>query len=1202
MDLPRISSRQTKTLPRLRREPDPKNEDSHGYRTPEQQDSSSPVMPFMFDKNRDIPTASSSDLASKTSSVNIGTGFLKINTEVAEGSSRSNAQVFDEIGATFLEADALLEKCLRSPKASVKLNFEVGGLSNFVHHHPSTDNEKTMFDPLIAFGCKQLLSTENLQEFPERLNENACKHFVRRYKCQKELPLQDGFKLQNLILEPLNATIAEEKPTKSQEAFRRQISSAKPFKKAHLYKCAGAFCDFSTSNPTAFYAHMHLMHRGEEKEIAKCIYCSEAFLVYAHLVKHVFTKHRNLRYQCPHCFSRRSGEEEMKQHVFQFHGGGDCVEDLCSSWENFANFFNHVGLDLPEARMKSTGQWLPFDPWSFEKLSRIPVGKIHNVLKKSSCLRTMLEKPVAKDIFKCMQYGCCFSTDAPNWFISHLEKAHRKCAAETYLFCSYCFEPANLPKELAVHVISTHGQNDCNFVDCDPENMEFHLLGHGMQKFPCRICSGRTSFASAFALLEHMNVHENHQGTCGVCSRRFRKFSEICKHAFERHPECKWDLENLDLRPISLAFRVPESLSDGADGCNSKSKVGLGMKKMEKFPARNMLACPSLVKGKSCDAHISSLSEFRNHVLTCSLKRILSCPYCVSNRQKTSSLESAFSYLKHWAHHHVNDVNYVCGSCDAPVPNAELNSHWRRKHRQDNAYIVIPADNLNDARNLSGKDSLKASGCVDPVVVLLPASSSKIFVPGMENAIGGVFLPFEWSCNVCPFTSAFVDSVKQHCLLHKAALRNLSLVVPSTSAMNKVCGLGKNEDVKMANLAYSSKEVVRTEHPANSAGEDLIKSTKYPPFVKEELRFKCPVPSCGALIPSLEELKEHMIDSGHVDCLICPHCPRLDLRSFEEFWNHLRLHGPILLQCNACHLLCASHSEMISHSREMHFAYQNVCVQPDLLLVMATRWQTVLRDLSSFVYRKEDIYHVEHVIQEPACSSDVSKNEEPLVSEQDSLIPKKVAANRKDGIEKFKRVEHYRMSILDFPKTTADVFLTRIRHPAISSELTRIKKTKAEISYLADSSDNCSLAGELNSSKPKLSNGFINVVEPPGFGNMLLKHPCDLCGARFASSGALRAHSRGEHSSKKPQHMIKCKLCSHTESTEDAMRLHFASSHPQETYDAPNSSGKASLKTCLENVTGFCGDALNLNGSGLVDFLNKCQDLKLNKRFLRTGE
>jgi len=95
------------------------------------------------------------------------------------------------------------------------------------------------------------------------------------------------------------------------EQHMRIHSEKKPF------ECNYENCNKTFNRKTALKHHIELLHSDEKSY--KCDYCNTTFKLKNTLLKHIKTKHENIRYNCSECDKSYTTKSNLNIHIKKFH-------------------------------------------------------------------------------------------------------------------------------------------------------------------------------------------------------------------------------------------------------------------------------------------------------------------------------------------------------------------------------------------------------------------------------------------------------------------------------------------------------------------------------------------------------------------------------------------------------------------------------------------------------------------------------------------------------------------------------------------------------------------------------------------------------------------------------------------------------------------------------------------------------------------
>ncbi|XP_078039406.1 uncharacterized protein LOC144471336 isoform X2 [Augochlora pura] len=219
---------------------------------------------------------------------------------------------------------------------------------------------------------------------------------------------------------------------KSSDAYNAMLKTTKL---AHLYKCMGRFCHFTTDILEKFQQH-YQQHAYEEEgqkppfDYQKCAYCYMSLEDWPHMKKHIEEKHAHCRYQCSYCFYRAITMSYVRLHQSVSHPGlrgillGKVVSELPAR-ENV----NRLACIHPYICEHDCGE-----------MFYVPELFVAHLKSKHSS---------RNDKFKC--HLCSVTCSQTEQLITHY-KVH-------WIFkyqCQYCLSGADSPNDMHKHLSSFH--------------------------------------------------------------------------------------------------------------------------------------------------------------------------------------------------------------------------------------------------------------------------------------------------------------------------------------------------------------------------------------------------------------------------------------------------------------------------------------------------------------------------------------------------------------------------------------------------------------------------------------------------------------------------------------------------------------------------------------------------------------------------
>ncbi|GBP42763.1 Zinc finger protein 26 [Eumeta japonica] len=219
----------------------------------------------------------------------------------------------------------------------------------------------------------------------------------------------------------------------------------------------------------------------EERDVARCVICSETFASFKMLLSHMNIHYRN--YICDVCETGFVTERLLKSHFRESHQRGEYKCGIC------AKVFSTITKKKDHEKCVHFGL----------KKNKCPYcpARFVNYIKKNTHISEVHNKPCI--VYNC--HACEKSFDAHVKLSTHIKRDH---LMERKYECSEC---------------------DMNFFEKD--SLTEHMVKHtGEKHFACGVCY--KTFGRKKTLREHMRIHNN--------DRRFK--CEECSHAFVQ--KCAW--------------------------------------------------------------------------------------------------------------------------------------------------------------------------------------------------------------------------------------------------------------------------------------------------------------------------------------------------------------------------------------------------------------------------------------------------------------------------------------------------------------------------------------------------------------------------------------------------------------------------------------------------------------------------------------
>lgn len=358
-------------------------------------------------------------------------------------------------------------------------------------------------------------------------------------KCKKDL--ENGLEL----LEHLFKQHVESKLLKCGKCDRKETLPSKMethLKKEH--KVPNQMCRFCGIR--ANQVNLHEKRHYPENANFKCEKCGRSFFCYAHIVRHMETKHtEEAPHKCPTCGNAFKLPQQLRTHMSKVHEGLTPYE--CSRCEE--KFKSNP--ELSEHRKSHK------EERSDESVNVI--GKLKCVL----CERTKTFKD--------------FEVFTKHVFEEHVpssgkvrEFSGNKFPINIFYFCQVskcekCDQRMDNGRDLLSHLIADHMEDkcvlsciNCDFTETSVLQLEEHMsTRHNMHRRMCKICGKRlvnmsnhllvhadstkcNECGEEFATVKELRSHENsHEQTlkCTLCGIKLGSQSALVKHMRRWHRE-----------------------------------------------------------------------------------------------------------------------------------------------------------------------------------------------------------------------------------------------------------------------------------------------------------------------------------------------------------------------------------------------------------------------------------------------------------------------------------------------------------------------------------------------------------------------------------------------------------------------------------------------------------------------------------------
>ena len=578
------------------------------------------------------------------------------------------------------------------------------------------------------------------------------------------------------------------------------------------------------------------------------------------------------------------------------------------------------------------------------------------LLKDKVTVDTMMNPTSLIKMFKCMaRPSCCFTTDDPEQFGSHLFTEHstsKRRDRHGWLNCAYCFQKLSSPKHLIDHIIKVHGHNgfQCRYCFYRTSQMTdlflHHQVSHSGQKkallrcksipsepsnlsavkvsykpYKCRLNDCGFQAPSSSELSKHLYMEHHRTGPsfsvdyqCMHCHRIFLSHAKLVLHCKCRHPN-KPVMANVRKVDSILPEISDESLSDEEESIEEvRPEVEKAEEEMTKcrsdedgFFGFDLFRCGN----KECGFSADNVSDFKDHVSICEFSvdaMFLSCYHCERDFKHAASL------VDHLKSHGIK--RYACSLCSAyksAVP-MYVKNHMKAAHKVS-TFKMVPIQPLKNNHDTDKficlpKNSIgKGLGHVKTKDTFSPDQISKIPRVSMFRHL--------IRCSVCDFMTRVRQNMVKHLWLHQKSGKEVheEKIIPFITPINPPTEEEITAASRMTSLLDDDSKLEKVKGTMSKK-----EMASMPPPVAENKRYRCCDAECSYVTIDEVMLIYH-IKALHTDLdgYKCPHCPMDNpLVPFEHLDFHLKCHGDMLFKCAHCNYYHWRKRTAEEHVKEDH--------------------------------------------------------------------------------------------------------------------------------------------------------------------------------------------------------------------------------------------------------------------------------------------
>ena len=484
----------------------------------------------------------------------------------------------------------------------------------------------------------------------------------------------------------------------------------------------------------------------------------------------------------------------------------------------------------------------------------------------------MLEPAKLRELFKCMEPSCSFTTSSAAEFGDHLDQSH---GPDCLLRCPYCLGRVRTGQKLINHIIKHHGAASFQCIHSffraqDPVQLMVYQNIH----FP--------QLPRGFIMCDHLQADKKYKIKV-TSDVKFRCMGAGCSFECssgdtELIEEHRWrHVKAEDLVGFSCPYSSFTS-SDPVQILLHQTQISPG--------AVPMVHIKTIVPREESSEDEDNFSESNESDVDSELSDFDKDFYddiedAMDDVEKKDPLDDPLK-------------RYLCSLCEFRDPSMNsLKAHVKTEHKLI-SFKFVP---VNSAKTNHEKDSF----------IIVPKNNLQIQKTARSKSIKTIFSPtdidsipvkpdiykYVLRCSLCDFGSRVRNNLVKHLRLHLKTRDNIPILAPvnpptdaeaETSATSRMTSLLPDdieEELKRKPISFEELELL-------------------PQMIPENLRFACCAKDCNYITIDEGMLLYH-IKAFHKELrkYKCPHCPNVSI-PFSEMELHLKCHGELLFKCGHC--------------------------------------------------------------------------------------------------------------------------------------------------------------------------------------------------------------------------------------------------------------------------------------------------------------